>query len=99
MNSHETATSVAMNRSYRTLNRPLTLLGVDRRLFFMAVGLGAASFNLFRSLLGGLLMFVLLYVFGLWATAREPALLSVLLRSTGQRSFYDPMKWDDARRT
>ena len=98
MNSHEPATSVATNRTYRTVNRPLTLLGVDRRLFLTAVGLGTASFNLFRSLLGGLLMFLLLYIFGLWATARDPALLSILLRSTGQRRFYDPIKADDARR-
>lgn len=88
-----------MNRTYRTLNRSLTLLGVDRRLFLMALGVGVASFNLFRSLSGGLLMFGVLYVFGLWATARDPSLLSVLLRSTGQRSFYDPMKSDNARRT
>ena len=93
------ATSVVMNKSYRTLNRALTLLGVDRRLFFMAAGLGVASFNLFRSLLGGLMMFALLYGFGLWTTKRDPALLSVLLRSMGQRSLYDPMKSDDTRLT
>ena len=42
---------------YKALHRPLTICGVDRRLFFLALLLGAATFNLFYSFLGGLLMF------------------------------------------
>jgi Type IV secretory pathway, VirB3-like protein len=39
---------------YKALHRPLTIWGVDRRLFFMALLLGAATFNLFYSFLAGL---------------------------------------------
>ena len=57
---------------YKALHRPLTICGVDRRLFFLALLLGAATFNLFYSFLAGLLMFVALYGFALWATWRDP---------------------------
>ena len=53
---------------YKAIHRPLTVCGVDRRLFFLALILGAATFNLFSSFLAGLLMFVGLYGFSLWAT-------------------------------
>ena len=43
---------------YKALHRPLTICGVDRRLFFLALLLGAATFNLFYSFLAGLLMFL-----------------------------------------
>ena len=42
---------------YKALHRPLTIWGVDRRLFFLALLLGAATFNLFYSFLAGLVMF------------------------------------------
>ena len=32
---------------YKALHRSLTLCGVDRRLFFLALLMGAATFNLF----------------------------------------------------
>ena len=46
---------------YKALHRPLTICGVDRRLFFLALLLGAATFNLFYSLLAGVLMGAGLY--------------------------------------
>ena len=49
-------------------HRPLTICGVDRRLFFLAMVLDAATFNLFYSLLAGLLMFVGLCTFALWVS-------------------------------
>ena len=48
---------------YKALHRPLTVWGVDRRLFFLALLMGAATFNLFYSFLAGLLMFGGLYGF------------------------------------
>jgi len=57
---------------YKALLRPLTVCGVDRRLFFLALLLGASTFNLFYSFLAGLLMFVGLYGFALFATRRDP---------------------------
>jgi hypothetical protein len=35
-----------INPVFRALNTPLTLLGVERRLFFFALVMGAAVFNL-----------------------------------------------------
>src|SRR6059036_4146686 len=64
---------------YKALHRPLTVCGVDRRLFFLALTMGAATFNLFYSLLAGLLMFVVLYGFAWWATTHDPDMLRILL--------------------
>jgi hypothetical protein len=36
---------------YKALHRPLTIWGVERRQFFLAMLLGAATFNLFYSFL------------------------------------------------
>ncbi len=77
---------------YKALHRPLTMCGVDRRLFFLALLLGAAAFNLFYSFLAGLLMFVSLYGFALFATRRDPDMLRILLASSGARRQYDPGK-------
>lgn len=41
------------NRVYKSMNRPLTILRAERRLFFVALISGAAVFNLMHSLLGG----------------------------------------------
>ena len=77
---------------YKALHRPLTIWGVDQRLFFLALLLGAATFNLFYSFLAGLLMFGGLYGLALWATARDPEMLRILLASTQVRRRYDPGK-------
>ena len=79
---------------YRSIHRPLTVCGVDRRLFFLALLLGAATFNLFYSFLAGLLMFVGLYGFARWATRRDPEMLRILLASSKARHRYDPGKHD-----
>ena len=77
---------------YKALHRPLTVCGVDRRLFFLALTMGAATFNLFYSFLAGLLMFVALYGFALWATKHDPDMLRILLSSSRFRPRYDPLK-------
>jgi len=77
---------------YKALHRPLTVMGVDRRLFFLSILLGAATFNLFYSFLAGVLIAVGLYGFALWATARDPEMLRILLASSGARRRYDAGK-------
>ena len=81
-----------MNPVQRSLSRPLTILGAERRLFFFAMCLGAATFNLLGSLLGGVLIFLLLYLVARWATATDPQILRLLLRAAKLRSQYDPAK-------
>jgi type IV secretory pathway TrbD component len=81
-----------INAVQRSLSRPLTILGAERKLFFFAMCLGAATFNLLGSLLGGLLMFLLLYFFARWATATDPQILKLLFHAAKFRREYDPMK-------
>jgi type IV secretory pathway TrbD component len=87
---------MANQPTYRTvhkaLHRPLTVCGVDRRLFFLALLMGAATFNLFYSFLAGLLVFSGLYGFARWATAKDPQMLQIMLASSSARRRYDPGK-------
>ena len=77
---------------HKALHRPLTVCGVDRRLFFLALTMGAATFNLFYSFLAGLLVFTGLYAFAWWATKRDPEMLRILLSSSRFRARYDAVK-------
>lgn len=81
-----------INPVYRALHRPLTVLGVERKLFFFAMCMGAATFNMLSSLIGGILIFLLLYVFALWATNSDPQILRFLLSAARFKTQYDPMK-------
>jgi type IV secretory pathway TrbD component len=81
-----------INPVQRSLSRPLTILGAERKLFFFAMCLGAATFNLLGTLLGGLLMFLLLYLVARWATATDPQILRLLLHAAKLRRQYDPAK-------
>jgi type IV secretory pathway TrbD component len=83
---------------YRSLNKPLTVWGVERNLFFLAAIMGAATFNFFATLTGGLLMFAALYFAARWATATDPQILRILLNSARFKTHYDPAKWADAGR-
>jgi hypothetical protein len=74
------------------MNKPLTVWGVERKLFFLALVMGAATFNFFGSLLGGLMMFGALYLFACWATATDPQILRILFNSSTFRGQYDPSK-------
>ena len=77
---------------YKSINKPLTIWGADRRLFFLALIMGAATFNFFGSLLGGLVMFIALYLFARWATATDAQVLRILLNASKFRTQYDPAK-------
>jgi len=82
-----------VNLVHRSLSRPLTILGAERKLFFFAMCLGAGTFNLLGSLLGGLLMFWLLYLLARWATQTDPQILRFLLTAATLRAEYDPAKF------
>jgi type IV secretory pathway TrbD component len=83
-----------VNLVHRSLSRPLTILGAERKLFFFAMCLGAATFNLLGSLLGGLLIFLLLYAMALSATRTDPQILRLLLSATRVRRRYDAAKFE-----
>ncbi|MGA2877638.1 MAG: VirB3 family type IV secretion system protein [Bryobacteraceae bacterium] len=81
-----------LHRVSKSVNKPLTIWGAERRLFFLALIMGAATFNFFASLLSGLLMFASLYAFARWATATDSQILRILLNSSKFRKLYDPGK-------
>jgi len=77
---------------YGAMNTPLTMGGAERRLFFVALIVGAATFTFFGSLLAGLVMFLALYLTARGITQRDPQLLRIILRSATARACYDPAK-------
>lgn len=81
------------HRVYKSMFRPLTLCGVERRLFFLALLLGAATFNLFYSLLAGTLMFALVYGIARMSVVIDPQMLRIVSRSVTGRSRYDADRW------
>ena len=81
-----------MHRVYKAIHRPLTVWGVDRRLFFLALMMGGAMFNLFYSFLAGVLTFGSLYGFSRWSTKHDPEMLRILLSSSRFRTRYDAAK-------
>ncbi len=82
------------NPVYKSINKPLTVWGVERRLFFLAMVMGSATFTCFSSLLGALLMFIALYACARHTTKSDPQILRVLMNSTRFRPQYDPLKRD-----
>ena len=80
---------------YRVINKPLTIMGAERRLFFLSLVVGAGTFTFFSSLLRGILMFFVLYLFSLWATRRDPQLLRIILNATKFKERYDPGKREE----
>jgi len=84
-----------INATHKAINKPLTILGAERKLFFVALIMGAATFNLFGSLLAGLLIFGSLFLLAQWATRTDPQILRIVLNSSKFRREYDPAKFSD----
>jgi type IV secretory pathway TrbD component len=84
------------NKVFKTMNRPLTVLGAERRLFFVALISGGAIFTLLHSLLGGILLFIVGVIAAQRATKYDVEILRILLNSAKFRRRYDPMKWQPA---
>jgi type IV secretory pathway TrbD component len=80
------------NRVYKAMNRPLTILGAERRLFFVALISGGAVFSLMQSLFGGIGLFVVGVIVAGIATKHDVEILRVLFNSAKFRRRYDPMK-------
>src|SRR6266850_4647488 len=87
-----TSPTVVRRPVYKALHRPLTICGVDRRVFLLALLLGAATFNLFYSFVAGLVMFGTLYFFARTLTTRDPQMLTILLASSRVKPRFDAAK-------
>jgi type IV secretory pathway TrbD component len=83
-----------MHPVYRAINKPLTIWGVERRLFFLALVIGGATFNYFGNLISGIAMFVGLYGAARWVTATDAQMIRILLNAGRCRAEYDPGKRD-----
>ncbi len=80
---------------FKAMNRPLTVLGAERRLFFVALISGGAIFSLLHSLLGGMALFIAGVMIARIATKHDVEILRVLFNSGKFRRRYDPMKADE----
>lgn len=82
--------------TYRALNKPLTLLGAERRLFFVAVTIAAVIWNLMGGFFPSLVLFIAFHAFSVWATRNDPQILRIIMQSAALRRRYDPGKWPPA---
>jgi type IV secretory pathway TrbD component len=85
------------NKVYKAMNRPLTVLGAERRLFFVALISGGAIFALMHSLMGGLGLFIIGVIVARIATKHDVEILRILFNSARLRRRYDPLKWEPLR--
>ena len=79
---------------FKAMNRPLTVLGAERRLFFVALISGGAIFSLLHSLLGGMGLFIVGVIIARIATKHDVEILRVLFNSGKFRRRYDPLQPD-----
>jgi hypothetical protein len=82
---------------YASINKPLTVGGTERRLFLVALVLGAGTFTFFGSLLAGVVMFLALYCAARWVTAHDRQWLKIVLRAAAAPVRYDSAKLDAIR--
>jgi type IV secretory pathway TrbD component len=80
------------NRVFKSLNKPLTYLGIERMLFYFVCVAAVGAFNLFNSILAGMAVFVGGFAFGHWATNSDPAFLRILAKSERYKTRYDAAK-------
>jgi type IV secretory pathway TrbD component len=82
------------NKVFKAMNRPLTVLGAERRLFFVALITGGAIFSMLHSLVGGIGLFIVGVIIARIATKHDVEILRILFNSTKFRRRYDSMKWE-----
>jgi type IV secretory pathway TrbD component len=85
-------TSKRRNRVFKSLHKPMTYLGVERAVFYFVCVGAVAVFNLFESLLAGIVVFTGGFIFGRWVTNADPAMLLILAKSERFKARYDAAK-------
>ena len=80
------------NRVFKSLHKPLTYMGIERTLFFMIAVSAVGMFNVFNSIIGGIIVFIGGCIFGHWVTNSDPAFLKILGRSERFKLRYDAAK-------
>jgi type IV secretory pathway TrbD component len=67
-------------------------LGVERTLFFLICVTAVGMFNIFNSILAGIVVFIGGYAFGSWVTDKDPAFIKILAKSEKFNARYDAAK-------
>ena len=90
-----TETTRRNNPVYKTMNKPLTIMGVERTLFATALFTGGGLQVLFSSFLGAIVVFAILLYLARVATRRDPKMLLFVIQamSGAFRAEYDPCKY------
>ncbi len=83
------------NPVYKTLNKPLTIMGVERTLFATALFTGGGFQVLFSTFLGAIVIFGILLSLARIATRRDPKMLVFIIQAMSRtfRAEYDPSKY------
>ena len=76
----------------RSLSRPLTILGCERRIFILSVTIGGAAWNAMNSLTVGFVLAAVGYAVGWFGTRNDPNMLLVARASAQEKVRYDPGK-------
>ncbi len=79
---------------YRSLNKLLTIWGVERKLFFFILTVSFALFQLSNALLPALVLFAVLWLCARAATRMDPQIMRIVLNSGRFGERYDPAKWE-----
>jgi type IV secretory pathway VirB3-like protein len=86
------------NPVYKTVNKPLTIMGVERTLFATALFTGGGFQVLFSTFLGAIVIFAILLYLARIATRRDAKMLIFIVQamSGAFRAEYDPCKYTPA---
>jgi len=86
------------NPVYKTLNKPLTIMGVERTLFATALFTGGGFQVLFSSFLGAIVIFAILLFLARATTRRDSKMLVFIIQALSRtfRAEYDPFKYTPA---
>ncbi len=77
---------------YKAINKPLLLMGCDRRLFFAAVVIGAAIWNMLNTIIGAVLTTGVMVLVARYITNTDAQLPRILLNSAKFAPEYDVAK-------
>ena len=80
------------NTVFKSLHKPLTYMGIERKVFFFVCVGSVGAFNLFDSLLAGGVVFLGGFAFGYWITNEDPAFLKIIARAERFKPRYDAAK-------
>jgi type IV secretory pathway TrbD component len=76
---------------YRALNVPMTIGGVERRMFGLSM-MGGLLVLIAFGMTGAALTFGSLFLAARWATKQDPQLPQILVSARRFRKLYDPVK-------